>query len=173
MKLGQEDRHNWAVKALQLKGTHSIAEIGCGPGLATKLIADKIKKGPFFVLDKSAAMIRRARAQVADPAKIQFVTGSLKTGCFEDLAFDKIFCFNVNVFWTDPRGRKGEFEALREALKKSGRLYVFFQLPSGKIDLKFIKNLTATFLDQGFKLLKVLKNPQPEVKSFGLVLRKK
>ena len=48
-----------AVSALALTGTESVLEIGCGHGVAVRLVLERLTSGHITALDRSQKMIDR------------------------------------------------------------------------------------------------------------------
>ena len=53
-------RLQWAVDHLYVRPDQRILEVGCGPGLAAGLIADRLSTGVVIGIDRSATAIDRA-----------------------------------------------------------------------------------------------------------------
>ena len=59
-------RHSAAVTALALAGTEAVLEIGCGHGVAVRLVLDQLTSGTIMALDRSAKMIDMVEAGNAE-----------------------------------------------------------------------------------------------------------
>jgi SAM-dependent methyltransferase len=139
------ERIEWAVDLLDVRHTDVILEIGCGTGPAITPICEKLTTGHLTAIDRSAAQIDKALAGNIE----QFASGKA-TISHEDLldakqpsaSFDKIFLFNINAFWMDP---KAELAEIKRLLKRNGRFYLFHQPPPGgdldEYEAAFVQNL--------------------------------
>lgn len=114
---------------LSIKPTDKVLEIGCGTGIAVELIAEKLTHGSIIAIDQSPSMIEKAsrrNLEFTQNKKATFITGKLADLQFPEFAFDKIFAFNVSVFWKNP---KNELHLIRNSLASNGTLYLFHQPP--------------------------------------------
>ncbi|HUG83628.1 MAG TPA: methyltransferase domain-containing protein, partial [Euzebya sp.] len=58
------DRIRWAVQLLDVSAEDRVLEIGCGAGVAVRLIADRLSHGgEITAIDRSATAIRRTRGR--------------------------------------------------------------------------------------------------------------
>jgi cyclopropane fatty-acyl-phospholipid synthase-like methyltransferase len=55
------ERLLWAREVLNIKPNDNILEIGCGAGLMSKLIADRLKTGRLLAIDKSRSNAGKSR----------------------------------------------------------------------------------------------------------------
>jgi len=123
-------RFFWALDRLDIDPAERLLEIGCGHGALLSLVTARLTSGTITAIDRSAKMVdaasrRNAQAIAAGTAKI--LTAELAGADFGEQRFDKIFAFNVNVFWLKP---KRELAAIKRLLKPAGALHLFFDPPS-------------------------------------------
>jgi cyclopropane fatty-acyl-phospholipid synthase-like methyltransferase len=131
---------------MNIKPNHHILEIGCGTGASVECIAPLLKSGSITAIDKSASMLDKAikrNQELVNKEKVVFKkTELLKFS--SDQSFDKIFCFNINIFWTQKSVEK-ETAILTKHLKDRGQFYIFYGplLPNAykKINEPVIANL--------------------------------
>ncbi|MGC5025848.1 MULTISPECIES: SAM-dependent methyltransferase [unclassified Tsukamurella] len=129
------------VAALPLAPGLRVLEIGCGPGVAARAVADRVPGGHVLAIDRSAAAIRQAEAGCAE----QIAAGRLtvRRCAVEDLAllpgeepFD--LAFAVRVGCLDGRHpREGEIALRRiaDALVPTGRLFIDGGTPLRELDV--------------------------------------
>ena len=142
------ERFIWAVELLNLQPQHSVLEIGCGAGLLAQLIAGKLKSGNLVAIDKSNAMLQKARKR-NDKQKIEFL--NLEFALFDSKQrFDKIVAFNVNFFWKAP---DKEFIVLQKIVQPGGKIYAFFDAPYNRKIEDLIGLITRNLESFGFKVL--------------------
>jgi cyclopropane fatty-acyl-phospholipid synthase-like methyltransferase len=150
------DRFAWAAETLAVKPSDHVLEIGCGHGLAAALIAAKLRSGRLLAIDKSAKMIalaaKRNRALVKS-GKVAFETAALEDFAIGRRRFSKIFAINVNLFWTDPAAG---VPRVADWLRPRGRLYLFYQPPSGARIDRIAGILSRNLKQYGFTRLCVL-----------------
>lgn len=145
------DRQRWAVEIMNVQPNDQILEIGCGRGNAVRLVAGKVKSGHITALDRSEKMTSVAKQTNADVIASGLATvihSEFPHAGLKSASFDKIFLFNINVFWMDPIA---ELNEVRRLLKPSGVFYIFHQPPPGhepaEFAAKFKENLTKNNFD--------------------------
>ena len=118
------------VDALPLKKGMRILEIGCGPGVAAREIANRVENGFVLAIDRSARAIELARKN----SKVEIESGKLKfikvkIEEFEppeaENSFDIALAVRVGAF--DGRHPEIEKEAMKrvaKALKKGGKFFI-------------------------------------------------
>jgi SAM-dependent methyltransferase len=162
-------RYRWTVEILDVQPADVILEIGCGYGHSIPLISEELVTGHLTAIDRSEKMVAAASA-----ANRQLIASGRATVVHQDLLdrklatdhFDKIFLFNINVFWMDPRDELAEIKRL---LRPIGRFYLFQQPPPGH-DLEEFEESFHTNLDRsGFQVIGVSKNKLDEVRSVTLI----
>jgi cyclopropane fatty-acyl-phospholipid synthase-like methyltransferase len=127
MPVQNNDRFNWALQLMDIKPGNNILEIGCGVGLAVAGIAIKLEDGKITAIDRSQSMIDKAvkrNHEYIKNKRAEFYNVDLFKFS-HDRAFDKVFCFNVNVFWTENSVSK-ETVVIRKHLSKKGLLYILY-----------------------------------------------
>jgi SAM-dependent methyltransferase len=133
MRVGRDgvmsSRYHWAMDMLDVQSADSILEIGCGPGLLAGLICQRLQRGKYTAIDKSAPMIAKARKRNAGFIKsgtAEFIVRDVAKAELQATRFDKVVAFNVNFFWKNPRE---ELKIIRSAMKPEGSVFVFYQAP--------------------------------------------
>ena len=120
-------RIRWAVDLLDIHPDHRILEIGCGPGVAAGLIAERLTTGHLVGIDRSATAISRATARNTthiDAGRLALVINDLAGYEHSGPQFDTIFAMNVNVFWTGPADL--EWAAVSRLLRPGAGLFLFY-----------------------------------------------
>lgn len=123
------ERINWAVGMLAVKPADTILEIGCGAGIAAEQIAQKLTSGTITAIDQSTAMIKMASKRnnkYIFAGRAVFLTGKLVEIKLPDRLYDKIFAFNVSIFWKNP---SYELQIIKSHLSPDGAFYLFHQPP--------------------------------------------
>ena len=122
-------RHTAAVSALALNGTESVLEIGCGHGVAVRLVLDRLTSGTITALDRSDKMIDAVRAS----NEAALTSGQLRTRAeaLEDTdwageTFDAIFAVNVDL---NLRLGTRWPAMLKALLRPDGRIVLAFDPP--------------------------------------------
>jgi cyclopropane fatty-acyl-phospholipid synthase-like methyltransferase len=124
----KHERFRWVVEILKVKPDDYILEIGCGVGFAVEEIVQHLVTGKITAIDKSPAMIEKAirrNQKNIKQDKAKFVQSELLGFEEKDVKYNKIFCFNINLFWTrNSIGR--EISAIRSILLRKGLVYIFY-----------------------------------------------
>jgi SAM-dependent methyltransferase len=121
------DRVRWAVDLLKLQPHHRVMEIGCGPGVAAGVIADRLAGGFLLAIDRSATAIDRAsrrNRRHVDTGRIEFRTTGLAELEVGSGPFDAVLATNVNLFWTGPA--IGEWSVLEKVLSPDATLVLAY-----------------------------------------------
>lgn len=165
------DRFDWVVAVLEVAPGDHILEIGCGVGMAIEKIAPKLARGgSITAIDKSDAMIGKAterNRELVKAKKIQILKQALSALRLKAHGYNKIFAFNVNLFWTTKATR--ELDMIRQHLDRNGVLYLFYQPPS-PTGLKRITETVSANLQQGkFRIRDILYNDDPSISSCCII----
>ena len=118
-----------AVSALALTGTESVLEIGCGHGVAVRLVLERLTTGHITALDRSQKMIDLVRS--IDDDRLTTRAEALEEADFGEQRFDAVFAVNLDFNLRLGSRWPGMLKAL---LKPGGRLVLAFDPPpdSGK-----------------------------------------
>jgi len=112
------------VDDLNLKSEDIVLDLGCGPGLWTSLLAEKVKpSGRVVGLDSDTDFIRYASENITDLYRqiIEFHKGDFRSVPFEDDSFDLVFFGNCVSYVAD---RQKVLEEQKRVTKKGGRIAV-------------------------------------------------
>ena len=122
------ERFRWAVEILKVKPDDYILEIGCGVGFSVEEVAQHLVTGKITAIDKSPAMIEKAirrNQKNIEQDKAKFVRSELLAFKKHYAKYNKIFCFNVNLFWTG-KSITREMSIIISMLLKKGLFYIFY-----------------------------------------------
>lgn len=124
------DRIREFFEALPLRPGLRVLEIGCGPGVAARLVAERVAPGRVLAIDRSAKAVEQARA--ASAAEIAAGVMEVRQAAVEDFVlepgearFDLVFAMRVGAL----DGRHPELEAralqrIGAALAPQGRVFI-------------------------------------------------
>jgi cyclopropane fatty-acyl-phospholipid synthase-like methyltransferase len=161
------NRFEWAASLIHPEPDDHVLEIGCGAGLLAELITALLSTGRLTAIDSSASMTRKAEKR--NQAAISNGKLTLLTKPFIEMGsrqqFNKIVAFNVNFFW---KNSEDELTLLRKLLAPDGKLFVFYQTPSG-IDQTLMKKIEAMLTSNGFNIDRKLVEDKEPVRSFALI----
>lgn len=142
-------RHLAAVKALGPIGSKRLLDIGCGHGVATRLLCERATEGQVVAIDRSAKMIA-ATTRSCD-AYVRSGRLTLIEGNFEDEIFDKPFDCVVAVNVDFPRHKDGGWAiALVRALKLGGQAVLVLEAPAADTAEIFATRVTEALSPLGF-----------------------
>src|SRR5690606_37003903 len=115
--------------ALALTGSETVLEIGCGHGVAVRLVLDWLTTGTITALDRSAKMIAAVEAGAADAlasGRLRTRAEALEEADFGEERFDAVFA--VNVDFNLRLGTRWP-AMLKSLLKPEGRVVLVFDPP--------------------------------------------
>jgi ubiquinone/menaquinone biosynthesis C-methylase UbiE len=129
MEKNNQAYYRKVVDLLEIKDQDKILEIGCGAGLAIKILMEKKSRCRIWGLDFSGLMIRKAvknnRLAVKNK-QVEFMLGDFCKTEFPGRIFTKIFGINVIYFWDD---LNLAFAKLNKILSPAGRLIIYMSGP--------------------------------------------
>lgn len=106
---------------LALRGDETVLDAGCGSGRVTRLLAERLPRGRVIAVDASAAMVREARAGLADLGDRVAVLHVDLLELRVPEPVDAVFSSAV-LHWVLDHDRA--FARLYDALRRGGRLSV-------------------------------------------------
>jgi SAM-dependent methyltransferase len=115
-----------------------------------------------------AAAARRNREHVA-AGRVRLITSTVVDADLGEAVFDKIYAFNVSLFWTPP-GRG--LETVAELLAPGGRLYVFHQAPGSGKNPVIERRSRALLAHHGFQVTAGLTAASSPAESLCLIARR-
>lgn len=146
-------RNRWTVDLLDPASGERVLEIGCGPGVALKLVLSRASVTATGV-DHSAVMVAQARrrnAQAVRAGRLSLIQGTIDDIHAREGSFDKAFSINVIQFVD-----QAAFAARMHALLKPGGTFATTYQPrhakATRTDaLKMADKLTRIFAAAGFE----------------------
>jgi len=162
-------RYVWAVDILDVRPDDKILEIGCGYGHSISLICERLSTGKLTAIERSEKMASAAaesNTAFIEEGKAEIFHRDLLSAALPDSSFNKVFLFNINVFWMDP---VSELVEIRRLLKPNGRFFLFHQPPPGH-DLDEFENAFRTNLAKhDFLLVNNFKELREPIRSLALI----
>jgi trans-aconitate methyltransferase len=163
-------RITWAVGVLDVQPNDQLLEIGCGPGAAAELICARLEKGKLFAIDRSESGVDRTKRRNAT-----YVANGRLTVRQIDLAtlrvpvkrLDKVFAFNVNLFWV--RACADEVALLHERVSPGGGIYLFYEATHRDRVVQIVEGASAALAAGGFRV-SVVDSKDPAV--IGIIGRR-
>ena len=118
--IGRNPKSNRLVPSIaDLDPSHSVLDIGCGPGAAIRAAAGSVAQA--VGVDRSEAMVEIARRRSRRFGNVEFAVGGAEKLPFPDASFDRIWTIHSFHHWDDQA--KGIAESLR-VLRPGGRLLI-------------------------------------------------
>ncbi|MDQ3683027.1 MAG: class I SAM-dependent methyltransferase [Bacteroidota bacterium] len=139
-------------------------------GILAGQIARQLSSGTVTAIDKSVSMIKMASRRnkpFIETGKAHFIISDFLKSELNEAAFDKIFGFNVNIFWKDATR---ELELIKLYLKPKGHLYIFYQAPYD-IDIKAAKPITENLQSNSFQVIDTIFKKMSPASAFCIVSR--
>jgi ubiquinone/menaquinone biosynthesis C-methylase UbiE len=136
----------WVLDLLKINPSHSVLEVGSGPGVGLELAAARAYEGQVMGIDPSETMLEMARRRnrlLIEAGRVQLHLGSVEKLPFGDAAFDRAMTMNSLHLWPDPVTGLRE---VKRTLRTGGRMAIAITRFSYASPDKFEQQL----IDAGF-----------------------
>jgi trans-aconitate methyltransferase len=146
-------RIRWAVELMDVQPSDHVLEIGCGPGAGAELILSRLDTGKLFAIDRSESGVdrtKRRNAKAVEAGKLTVRQIDLATLRVPVKRLNKIFAFNVNLFWV--RGARDEVALLHERLLPGGAVYLFYEANRAELVPTIVEKTSAALVAGGFRV---------------------
>lgn len=163
-------RIRWAVEVIDVQPNDQILEIGCGPGAAAEVICPKLVKGRLMAIDRSESGVDRTKRRnqaYVDSGRLTVRQIDLATLRVPVKRLDKVFAFNVNLFWV--RECADEVALLHERLSPGGGIWLFYEATHRDRVPTIVEGASKALAQGGFRV-SIVENKQPAV--IGIVGRR-
>lgn len=161
-------RIRWAVDAMDVRPDDSVLEIGCGPGAGAELICARLETGKLFAIDRSESGVdrtKRRNAKYVEAGRLTVRQIDLATLRVPVKRLDKVFAFNVNLFWV--RECADEIALLHERLVPGGAVFLFYEAVNRERLPHMIEKASKALADGGFRVSLVEQKAPPVVGIIG------
>ncbi|MFE3599107.1 class I SAM-dependent methyltransferase [Streptomyces sp. NPDC059142] len=118
----------WAIEHMEVRRSQRVLDIGCGGGMAAKLLSERASQGFVAGVDYSAEMVRQSVRRNVDgvaAGRVEFKQGDAGALPYEDASFDHVSAIETFYFWPDPM--RGLSEAYR-VLKPGGQVAITLEM---------------------------------------------
>lgn len=156
-------RIRWAVDFMDVQPSDQVLEIGCGSGAAAELICSRLTSGRLFAIDRSESGVDRTKRRCAehlDAGRLIVRQIDLATLRVPVKRLNKVFAFNVNLFWV--RSCADEVALLHERVLPGGAVHLFFEATRPEEVPDIVTKVSAALTDGGFRVF-VVDSKQPAV----------
>jgi trans-aconitate methyltransferase len=163
-------RIRWAVELMDVQPSDQVLEIGCGPGAGAELICGKLETGKLFAIDRSESGVDRTKRRnqsYVDAGRLVVRQIDLATLRVPVKRLNKVFAFNVNLFWV--RRCDDEIALLHERVVPGGAIYFFYEANRPELVPNIVKKTSEALLRGGFRV-SVVEQKAPAV--IGIIGRR-
>jgi trans-aconitate methyltransferase len=163
-------RIRWAVDLMDVQPNDNVLEIGCGPGHGAELICQKLQTGKLFAIDRSESGVDRTKRrckQHVDSGRLTVRQIDLATLRVPVKRLNKVFAFNVNLFWV--RDCRDELALLHERVVPGGAVYLFYEAKQPELVPTIVKKGSEALTKAGFRVSVVEQKAPPVV---GLIAKR-
>ncbi len=156
-------RIRWAVDFMDVQPSDHVLEIGCGSGAAAELICIRLTSGRLFAIDRSESGVDRTKRRCAehlDAGRLIVRQIDLATLRVPVKRLNKVFAFNVNLFWV--RSCADEVALLHERVLPGGSVHLFFEATPPDQVRDIVTKVSAALTEGGFRVF-VVDSKRPAV----------
>jgi len=110
----------WAITLMDVQPTDHVLDVGCGSGVAIKLIAQIAVEGFVAGVDYSEEMVQQAlrrNAAAVRAGRVEIRHGDVAVLPYDDESFDKVIATETFNFWPDP---VANLQEVRRVMKMGG-----------------------------------------------------
>jgi len=120
MAWGHKPLIKWAIALMDVQPADHVLDVGCGSGVAIKLIAQIAVEGFVAGIDYSEEMVQQARkrnAAAVRAGRVEIKRGDVAALPYDDESFDKVIATETFNFWPDP---VANLQEVRRVLRPGG-----------------------------------------------------
>ena len=161
-------RIRWAVDLMDIQPDDQVLEIGCGPGAGAEAICARLETGRLFAIDRSESGVdrtKRRNAKHVEAGRLTVRQIDLATLRVPVKKLNKVFAFNVNLFWV--RQCADEVALLHERVVPGGAVYLFYEANRPELVPNIVRKTSAALTAGGFRVSVVEQKAPPVVGLIG------
>jgi ubiquinone/menaquinone biosynthesis C-methylase UbiE len=132
-----------------IQPTDRVLDVGCGSGMAVKLIAQIAVKGFVAGVDYSEIMVEQARRRnraAVRAGRVEIQHGNVAALPYDDSSFDKVIGVETFYFWPDPVTNLSE---VRRVIKPGGLMALMME---GSKETPHWQKMDARAAQMGFPI---------------------
>jgi len=161
-------RIRWAVEVMDVQPADHVLEIGCGPGAGAELICSRLQTGKLFAIDRSESGVdrtKRRNAKYVEAGRLTVRQIDLATLRVPVKRLNKVFAFNVNLFWV--RACADEVALLHERVLPGGAVFLYYETTQPELVPNIVRKASAALTEGGFRVSVVDQKAPPVVAIIG------
>lgn len=161
-------RIRWAVDVMEVQPNDQVLEIGCGPGAGAEAICSRLETGKLFAIDRSESGVdrtKRRNAKYVEAGRLVVRQIDLATLRVPVKRLNKVFAFNVNLFWV--RECDDEVALLHERVVPGGAVYLFYDAGQPELVPRIVERASAALAKAGFRISIVQQKAPPVIGIVG------
>ena len=161
-------RLRWAVDLMDVQPTDQVLEIGCGPGAGAELICAKLESGKLFAIDRSESGVdrtKRRNARHVESGRLTVRQIDLATLRVPVKRLNKVFAFNVNLFWV--RDCADEIALIHERVVPGGSVFLFYDANRPELVPNIVERASTSLASGGFRVSIVEQKAPPVIGIIG------
>ncbi|WP_101524087.1 MULTISPECIES: class I SAM-dependent methyltransferase [Nocardioides] len=161
-------RLRWAVDMMDVQPSDQVLEIGCGPGAGAELICGKLESGKLFAIDRSESGVdrtKRRNAKHVESGRLTVRQIDLATLRVPVKRLNKVFAFNVNLFWV--RDCPDEIALLHERVVPGGAVFLFYDANRPELVPTIAERASRALAAGGFRVSIIEQKAPPVIGVIG------
>src|SRR6476659_3753135 len=146
-------RIRWAVEVMDVQPADHVLELGCGPGAGAELSCSRLQTGKLFAIDRSESGVdrtKRRNARYVEAGRLTVRQIDLATLRVPVKRLNKVFAFNVNLFWV--RDCPDEIALLHERVLPGGSVFLFYEANRAELVPTIVQKASAALSAGGFRV---------------------
>src|SRR6476660_10365928 len=146
-------RIKWAVDLMDVQPADQVLEMGCGPGAGAEAICSHLETGKLFAIDRSESGVdrtKRRNQKYVDAGRLVVRQIDLATLRVPVKRLNKVFAFNVNLFWVRPCD--DEVALLHERVLPGGAVFLFYEANRAELVPTMVQKTSAALAGSGFRV---------------------
>ena len=128
MGRGHKRIYDWTLALMDVLPTDHVLDIGCGNGMAVKLIAERAVEGFVVGVDHSQSMVQQSlklNAAAVRAGWVEITRSDVSALPYDDESFDKVCAIESFYFWPDP---VANLEEVLRVLKPGGLTFIAMEM---------------------------------------------